>query len=647
MKTRVAVAVTLIFLLASAGGAQAQSETPRFQSGIQFTDLRTAGPGRSLFGGPGGHQFGIGGTFVFNLNRRFSLDSSVNFFPENIAIGTSAFRYGRGTQALFGAKVGLIRTPRFAVFAKARPGFVSFGDVRATLLFGSIGGIGGAFIAPANQLSSTGDFGRQTQFAFDVGVAAEFYPSRHLYLRLDAGDTIVHYDALSVVLAAAPLAPVITMPERTLNHLQLSTGVGYRFGGSVGEAETARPPERGIPRYQVAAQFTDMRTFQNEFGVGGTFTYNLGPRFSLDGTVNFFPTATAVQAIFPGRGLALEGLFGAKLALLRTDRLALFAKARPGFLSFAGRSSEFPGIGSLGTATVLPEEDVRRRTHFTTDIGGVLEIYPSKATYVRFDAGDTIVRYGAADFLVPQVVLNQATISTILVPYHLPGYISHQYQFSTGFGYRFGGSAGEAKPMPAPPSMPRFELGVHAAGFDIVDTEFGAGGLLSFNVHPRVALETVLNDFPGNVTYQRPGIQGGHLLQGQFGPKFLLLGNEKVALSAKVRPGFVSFSEVKSMISFPTIVANQIVVENIPVILGRETHFSFDYGGVVQYFPSRHTALRVEFGDTLISYPGLSAPLPPINNPALGTLFANPRIGLTSGVTEHNFQFSTGVSWRF
>jgi len=52
-------------------------------------------------------------------------------------------------------------------------------------------------------------------------------------------------------------------------------------------------------------------------------------------------------------------------------------------------------------------------------------------------------------------------------------------------------------------------------------------------------------------------------------------------------------------------------------------YFAADLGGVLEYYPSPHTAVRIDVGDTILFYGGT----------ALGTV--------------HNFQPGIGVSYRF
>src|SRR5207302_11065672 len=100
-------------------------EFRRFELGTQTTILRTRA-GTSGCGGCEASLWGIGPEFTFNLNRTFSLDSAVSFFPD-ASKGHGEFFGGNLTQILSGVKAS-IRDSRSSFFAKARPGFVSCSD---------------------------------------------------------------------------------------------------------------------------------------------------------------------------------------------------------------------------------------------------------------------------------------------------------------------------------------------------------------------------------------------------------------------------------------------------------------------------------------------------------------------------------------
>jgi len=100
------------------------------------------------------------------------------------------------------------------------------------------------------------------------------------------------------------------------------------------------------------------------------------------------PKAPTVPAIADGR---IQGLFGAK-AGMRWGRIGIFGKTRAGFFHFRNRlqvvcvTGPCPPLSSSSTEPAL-------------DVGGVLELYPSKKVLVRFDLGDTYVRGTGIDLI--------------------------------------------------------------------------------------------------------------------------------------------------------------------------------------------------------------------------------------------------------
>ena len=87
---------------------------------------------------------------------------------------------------LFGVKAGT-RTEHFGLFAKVRPGFLTFDNaLRAETILVTPGPLG----FPIGTISSL-RFGRLTQPALDLGGVVEYYPARHWAFRWDMGDTLI------------------------------------------------------------------------------------------------------------------------------------------------------------------------------------------------------------------------------------------------------------------------------------------------------------------------------------------------------------------------------------------------------------------------------------------------------------------------
>jgi hypothetical protein len=165
---------------------------------------------------------------------------------------------------------------------------------------------------------------------------------------------------------------------------------------------------------------------ETEFGFGSRIGYNVAPYLTLEAEGNFFPRDRDL-----GSGRKAQGLFGAK-AGKRLDKAGIFAKARPGFVRLSRGDYR---LGTGACVAVFPPPigcfQPVARTSFAIDLGGVGELYPSKNTIIRFDAGDTIIRFGERNVAASSLALN----SLVVVP--VAAETKHNFQASFGFGYRF------------------------------------------------------------------------------------------------------------------------------------------------------------------------------------------------------------------
>ena len=212
-RTRFLVAAITLFLLQSQGHSQSQ-ELPKFEVAAEFTTLeREAFNGRT--------EPGFGGRFTYNVNRVLSLEAAGYFFPKSCF---SCRNNGRVTEALAGVKVGK-RFESWGIFAKARPGLVRFSEAEFT--------INQIPATPASNIQF--EINPVTSFATDVGAVIEFYPSKRIVTRFDAGDTIIHFTRRTTnVLLFDPVTSTftlfpITSPARTTHNFQFMASVGFRF----------------------------------------------------------------------------------------------------------------------------------------------------------------------------------------------------------------------------------------------------------------------------------------------------------------------------------------------------------------------------------------------------------------------------------
>ena len=409
-----------------------------------------------------------------------------------------------------------------------------------------------------------------------------------------------------------------------------------------------------VKKVEVGVQFTSFTLFPppregfqptnvTEPGVGGRITYNLTRRIAVESELNFFPNKNIFQ--FLGEGRAVQGQFGIKLGK-RFKKFGVFAKARPGFLSVGKVFFHEPGA-TLATpyGFTIPNARIARQTYFTTDVGAVLEFYPSDRTLVRFDAGDTIVRYGKS---FEEINFDPSQLATV------PVRIKHNFQFTAGVGFRFK----DSKPSQGVPvskvtsreEIPKYEVGIQftsvsfdpptpifggpvLGGTELVDTEPGFGGRFTYNFNKSIALEAEGNFFPRRQSFSGGG---GRLLQSQFGVK---AGHrwQSFGIFGKARPGMLSFSQVNKLVSVQNGFFGTIPVQFGIFRTGWKSYFSADLGGVIEYYMSRRLMTRIEVGDTIVQY----------SEYAIRGFIASQQIIRRPPETHHNFQFSAGVGFRF
>jgi hypothetical protein len=137
------------------------------------------------------------------------------------------------------------------------------------------------------------------------------------------------------------------------------------------------------------------------FGIGGRWTHRVASVFAIDTELTHYPENPSGNF---GETTALFGIRAGK----RFERNAIFAKARPGVIHFGGEYFRLR---------------LDPKTHFTMDVGAVLEYYRGRRTVVRIDVGDAIIVYGAARLFDR---LNPDALGTV-----------HNFQVGFGLGVRF------------------------------------------------------------------------------------------------------------------------------------------------------------------------------------------------------------------
>ncbi len=158
---------------------------------------------------------------------------------------------------------------------------------------------------------------------------------------------------------------------------------------------------------------------QSYVGYGGRVGYNLNRYFALEAEANYFPERNFTEV----QQTRMIQVFAGVRAGIRRESFGIFAKARPGLMNFARLPNHTRCDISASPRLVCQDES---QTNFAFDVGGVIEFYPTPRTIVRFDAGDTIVRFQAAG-------PTQNFTSTVFTP----AKTTHNFQASIGIGFRF------------------------------------------------------------------------------------------------------------------------------------------------------------------------------------------------------------------
>ena len=156
-----------------------------------------------------------------------------------------------------------------------------------------------------------------------------------------------------------------------------------------------------------------------------------------------------------------------------------------------------------------------------------------------------------------------------------------------------------------------YEVGIQFSGMHlhkIDEGPFGIGARFHYNVTPLAAVDTELMHYPENPS-------------GNFGETSALIGVRagkhfnRFGVFGTARPGFIYFGG-----------------DYFRQRLDQKTHFMLDAGGMLEYYPNRHTFVRIEFSDAVIYY-GSARLFNRANPDPLGTV--------------HNFKSGLGIGVRF
>ncbi len=178
------------------------------------------------------------------------------------------------------------------------------------------------------------------------------------------------------------------------------------------------------------------------------------------------------------------------------------------------------------------------------------------------------------------------------------------------------------------------------------ENDHAFGGRFTLNLTNDLAFEAEVNSFPRELRDLR--MPAGRFLQGQFGIK---AGKRfrRFGLFGKLRPGFVRFTKVSRFTgSHPAVAEDffgEIHYQQPEFRIDEKTYASVDFGGVIEFYPSRRIVTRLDLGDTVVRY-GVFREIN-LGGVCPVSAFCPPTIYERPPETRHNLQFSAGVAYRF
>jgi len=310
--------------------------------------------------------------YTHNLSPSLALEGVIS--PPAASVGAISLPADRQTLALGGVKTGW-RGKRWGAYGRIDAGVASY----SCGLYGS------------SSLSAPPACTRVTDFAMEYGGAVEYHLTPHWGLRLDAAHLLVL--AFDRVLYRSPDG-VFTdfIAGATQQHFDARLGITRSFG-ALHDAQVERVPRKSAwdagllfalqPRTQPESMM--MNAYP---ALGAWSSWNFSGHLSLD-TALMHSGRNSGQAFadYQAGGRAFEALTGLKIGI-RRDHMGYFGKVRGGTITFGKTLRQVDG-NSNGITNI----DLGMFTNPVLDVGGVLEVYPSRHSVLRCDAGSATIFY--------------------------------------------------------------------------------------------------------------------------------------------------------------------------------------------------------------------------------------------------------------
>jgi hypothetical protein len=128
----------------------------------------------------------------------------------------------------------------------------------------------------------------------------------------------------------------------------------------------------------------------SDVGIGGRFSWHPSPLVGVEAEIDLYPHDFPDYQI-PFTRRRTEGLFGVTAGPV-FDRVRPFARLRPGFVTYRGA----PIVCILIYPPPLACALASGMTLFAVDLGGGVELFAARRTFVRVDAGARFQRYPIA-----------------------------------------------------------------------------------------------------------------------------------------------------------------------------------------------------------------------------------------------------------
>lgn len=365
-------------------------------------------------------------------------------------------------------------------------------------------------------------------------------------------------------------------------------------------------------RWEVGGYFTTFRPLnQNDRlrftpGFGASLDYNLNRRLAIDTQVDFFPQYHPSQ-LQKQAGTTMEALFGIRGKAIQTKRWAVYGLLRPGLVHFDGL---FVETDATPAAVIFKAP----ANYFVLNLGGGVEYYLAKRLVARFEISGNPYRIGNAT----TTVLGRSVFQ--------PGLINDALRMSAGLEYRLGAlrePGTENEVLGHLEFGPQFTaMSIHRTGpLDGVRTDPGIGGFASYKIVPFLFADSAVIFYPRD-TRSSDAHDGGRLFQGVFGARVGVRKNH-FGIFGKVRPGFNSYPRAL------------IGVTNSGQTLARSTNFVLNLGGVLEFYTTKRSVLRIDAGDTHIYFADKTLTSP------TGT------VTVPGGSLQHSLELTVGYGWRF